>query len=84
MGNKLKLGDSDSGEGSSAKDEDTKVREEERREEDEDEESSMPGINVRAKVLDWDQPLPEWVGKTKDGGATWPQYIMYVHPIRPR
>lgn len=38
-----------------------------------------------AKVLDWEQPLPDWVGESPDtqgeeGSSSWPDLIMCVAP----
>ena len=34
-------------------------------------------VDLRARILDWDNPLPEWVGN-EEGRAIWPDMIMSV------
>ena len=35
---------------------------------------TVESIKVIPKVLDWDQPLPEWLSRGKDGW--WPDIVM--------
>lgn len=41
--------------------------------------SSGDGVAVRARVLDWEQPLPSWVSHEADQ-SIWPDLIMWVPP----
>jgi hypothetical protein len=38
------------------------------------------GVAVRARVLDWEQPLPGWVSLEADQ-SIWPDLIMWVPPF---
>jgi hypothetical protein len=42
--------------------------------------SSGDGVAVRARVLDWEQPLPDWVSLEADQ-SIWPDLIMWVPPF---
>lgn len=41
-----------------------------------DQEEKPKGTIIDAKVLDWDQSIPDWVNKGH------PELVMYVHPLQ--
>jgi hypothetical protein len=42
--------------------------------------ASGSSVTVRARVLDWEQPLPSWVSLEADQ-SIWPDLIMWVPPL---
>lgn len=42
-------------------------------------EETRKAMELRADVLDWDEPLPPWITDISGESNRWPDLIMYVY-----